>query len=303
MQTLEIVPLEGERQLNRTSFVLSGKNDRVQSYTEVSQSGGLIKGFTLAWRPEDGARAVKVLEAMKAGFRPVGDKALNEGLGAPLAEERADLMSGLEIRRPIRSRSGFFIDDSGLVATTGDGLAECGRVTFGGGIEADIVARDEKQGVAILKPRERLAPRAHARFADRPGRISSEIAVAGFSYGDALDDAVLSFGTLADTRGLNGEEGMARLAVTTREGDVGGPVLDASGDVIGMLLPREAIDGRVLPDDVGFALNSEAIRSALSAAGLATPEPAAATEVTGIMAPEDLTHLGRDMTVLVSCWK
>lgn len=303
MQTLEIVPVAGERQLNRTGFVLSGKNDRLQSETEVQLSGGLIKGFTLVWKPEDGARAMKVLAAMKAGFRPLGDAALDEGLGQPLSVDQADLVSGLEVRRPVLSRSGFWLDRTGLVATTEAVLDECARVTLDDGYEVDVTLRDAKRGLAILKPREVLVPRVHARLGSGRARINSEIAVAGFSYGDALDSAVLSFGTLADTKGLDGEPDRTRLAVTTRAGDAGGPVLDTSGTVIGMLLPGDTKSGQVLPADVGFALPAEVISGALEAAGLATAEPASATEAPVTLAPEDLTSLGRDMTVLVSCWR
>lgn len=303
MQTLEIVPVSGERQLDRTSFMLTGKNDRVQSQTEVQLAGGLIKGFTLVWKPEDGARALKVLAAMKAGFRPLGDTALDEGLGQPLSVERSDLVSGLEVRRPVLSRSGFWLDGTGLVATTDAVLDQCDRVTLDGGYEADVMLRDAERGLAILKPREALAPRAHARLASAPARINSEIAVAGFSYEDALDSAVLSFGRLADTKGLDGEADRTRLSVTTRAGDAGGPVIDTTGTVIGMLLPGDTAGGRVLPADVGFSLRAEVIAGALEAAGLATAEPAAAPAAPGTLAPEDLALLGREMTVLVSCWR
>ncbi|OYX42911.1 MAG: peptidoglycan-binding protein [Rhodobacterales bacterium 32-67-9] len=303
MQTLEIVPVAGERQLNRTSFVLTGSNDRLQSYTEARLSGGAIKGFSLIWTPEGAARADKVLAAMKAGFRPLGDTALDEGLGQPLSVDQADLVSGLDVRRPVLSRSGFWLDGSGLVATTDEVLDNCARVTLDGSYEADVTLRDADRGLAILTPREPLAPRAHARLASGPARINSEIAVAGFSYEDALDNAVLSFGRLTDTKGLDGETDRTRLEVTTLAGDAGGPVLDTSGTVIGMLLPRVATDGRVLPADVGFALPAPAIAGALEAAGLAAAEPAAAVEASAPVAPQDLTTLGRDMTVLVSCWR
>ena len=138
------------------------------------------------------------------------------------------------------------------------------------------------------------------------GRINGEIAVAGYSYEDALDEAVLSFGTLADVKGLEGQTEVARLAVTTLPGDAGGPVLDACGDVIGMLLPRRSTNGRVLPDDVGFALKSKVISEALANGGAASAQPASAIDDAGAprrtLAAEDITTLGRDMTVLVSCW-
>ena len=46
------------------------------------------------------------------------------------------------IREP--SRSGFWLDGSGLVATTEEVLDDCRRVTLDGRYEADVVLRDER---------------------------------------------------------------------------------------------------------------------------------------------------------------
>lgn len=299
MQTLEIVPVSGERRLGATSFVLSGQNDRLHSYTQAEVRDGAVKGFTLVWPATEATRATRIIEAMKAGFRSLGDTALDPGLVAPLAEDHANLMAGLEIRRPMRSRSGFFVGGAGLVATTAEAIAQCGRVTVDRDTDTEIVLNDAASGLAVLKPKTPLSPRVHASFA--AGRVNSEIAVAGFSYEDALDTAVMSFGTLADTSGLDGEQDLTRLSVKTLDGDAGGPVLDGTGAVVGMLLPRSPEGGRVLPDDVGLALDGTQIGVTLAEAGLVT-EPAAVTEAAATLAPEDLTLLGRDMTVLVSCW-
>lgn len=305
MQTLEIVPVEGERQLGRTGFTIAGRNDTLASHTDVRLSGGLIKGFTLIWPPAEAARAARVVAAMTAGFRPLGDRALDEGLGEPLAIDRADLVSGLEVRRPALSRSGFWLDAQGLVATTSEAVGECDRVTVGNGHEASVALNDAANGLAVLRPAEPLAPRAHARLAAAPARTGGDIAVPGFPYEDALDTPVVTFGTLADSRGLDGEEGRDRLAIAVRAGDAGAAVLDGRGQVVGMLLPRADDTGRVLPDDVAVALDAAVLAGGLSAAGL-LPATEAATETgapAGQLAPEDITALGRDLAVLVSCWR
>ena len=298
MQTLEIVPLEGERERKAGAFVLTGKNAKLQSYTQVQLRGGLIKGFTLVWPPEDGDRAVRVLEAMKSSFKPVGDRALDDSLGAPLAEDKATLLAGLQVRRPTLSRSGFFLDGTGLIATTAETVAGCGRVTINGRYDADVVTTDAARGLAILSPRQPLAPRAAVAFQTAVPRLNAEVAIGGYPYEDALDAPVTTFGTLEAMTGLDGEADLTRLALTTRPGDEGGPVLDSSGALIGMLLPRP--DGnRVLPDDVQYALDATAISAALAAQGI-TAESVAQT---GALPAEDLSRLASGITVLVSCWE
>ncbi|NHX27490.1 trypsin-like peptidase domain-containing protein, partial [Escherichia coli] len=207
MQTLEIVPLEGARKRNRNSFVLTGQNDRLQSYTYAVLDGGMVKGFTLVWRPEDEKLMSHAAQIMRDSFAPYGG-ALDPMLGQPTADQSPDLMSGLDIRRPQVTRSGFYVDGTGTVLTT---LDQCQRITIGDDTEAQISAQDAALGLAVLKPAQRLAPLRHAAFQTGIPRLQSEVAVAGYSYGDTLGLPVLTYGTLADLRGLAGEETVNRL--------------------------------------------------------------------------------------------
>ncbi len=299
MQTLQIVPLNGERERRKSAFVLTGANDDVASYTQAELRGGLIRGFTLVWHPKDAAQAARVLDAMKSSFKPFGDKALDEGLGEPSATPTADLVSGLEVRRAIASQSGFYADAQGTVVTTADVVQHCSRLTLDEVHEAELLLEDKATGLAILRPREALAPPSHAALQVNLPRSGVEIAVAGYSYGDTLEAPVVTFGTLAGTTGLDGEADRLHLTAHTRDGDAGGPVFDTAGSVIGVLLPRKAAQGRVLPEDTGAALKAEPIAAALAAAGI-KPETSV---LTGAMPAEDLTRHGREMTVLVSCWE
>ena len=83
----------------------------------------------------------------------------------------------------------------------------------------------------------------------------------------------------------------------SEDGDSGGPVFDGAGAVTGLLLPRDT-GARQLPPDVAFALDAPVLADFLSANGI---NPAAA-DADQPMAPEDLTVLAGDLTVLVTCW-
>ncbi len=98
-------------------------------------------------------------------------------------------------------------------------------------------------------------------------------------------------------KGLDGDIRVQRLEVASEPGDAGGPVFNGSGAVMGMLLDRE--DGaRKLPGNVAFAADAPVLAEFLQANGLDAPAADGADEI----APEDLTLLAADMTVLVSCW-
>ena len=296
MQTLEIVPLDGPRERKNTSFELIGENGRIISQTQVSLIDGQIKGFTLIWPAGDEERRRRVIAEMsKSLVRLPG--VLDPAAGS--AEEQAiDLVAGLQIRQPKISRSGFFIDGAGSVATASEAVQSCGRLTIDDDTEADVVADDAANGVAILKPRSALAPLAVAAFGTVTPRLQSEVSVAGYSYEGVLNAATLTFGKLSDVRGLQGEENLSRLELTAQPGDAGGPVFDISGNVVGMLLPKPS-DGPQLPKDVSFALDQTVIAEMAGTAGLNVT----ATDNTNRIAPRDLTIAAQGMTVLVSCWE
>jgi S1-C subfamily serine protease len=297
MQTLEIVPPNGARSRSARSFVLSGQDNTRQSVTFAQLSDGHVKGYTLVWTPRDAALMERIEARMRASFRTVPEVVLPDLAGDGL-DQQIDLMAGLRVRRPEISRSGVFVDGAGAVLTTTQIAGRCERLTLAQSYEAEIVARQDALGLVLLRPKERLAPVGVAAFGAALPRLKSDIAVAGFSYEDVLESPSVTFGTLADVRGLNGEESVRRLDVAALPGDAGGPVFDVTGAVIGLLQPRLDQGGRSLPQGVSFAVGVPGITTFLSGAGVV----ARSAPQDAVIAPEDLETLAGGMTVLVSCW-
>lgn len=299
MQTLEIVPLNGERSRSSNRFTLTGGNDRITSYTLAELSDGAIKGFTLIWPAGDDTRRNVVLNTMRDSFAGIAGTVLPDTVGDGAMEQSLDLVSGLQIRQPQSSRSGFFVDGRGAVLTTAAAVQACGRITLDEVYEARVVASDDALGLTLLQPAEALAPADYARFQAGIPRLKSEIAVSGYSFEGMLGAPTLTYGTLADIKGLRGEQTIQRLALAATPGDAGGPVFDSSGSVLGMLLPAQDTGGKRLPDDVSFATDAPAIAEFLSNSGVAP----AASDRDGPMSAEDLTRQAANLTVLVSCWE
>ena len=295
MQTLEIVPLEGPRDRKADSFVLIGENGHIVSETRASLENGRIKGFTLVWPSGDEDRRRRLVAEMDKSLVRL-DSVLDPAAGMN-ADQAIDLVSGLQIRQPRVTRSGFFVDARGAVVTTAEAVQSCNRITLDEDHEATVTAADASSGVAILTPKKTLSPPAVARFSAVPPRLQSEVAIAGYPYGGVLTAPSMTFGTLADLRGLQGEETLNRLTLAPQPGDAGGPVIDAGGNVLGMLLPRTS-GGPQLPADVSFALAGGAIAEVMARAGLT----ASSGTDTAALDPQDITTRGVGMTVLVSCW-
>lgn len=296
MQTLRIVPPDGPRERKPDSFVLIGENATMVSHTVASLKNGRIKGFTLVWPAGDEDRRTRLLGEMQQSFTRI-DGVLDAASGLDETQS-IDLVSGLEIRKPRLSRSGFYVDDTGSVVTTSEVVKSCSYVTIEDSYRADVVVEDDKAGIAVLRPRTALAPMGVAAFQQNTPRIRSNVAVSGYSFGGVLGAPSLTFGEIADLRGLAGEDGVKRLALTTLEGDAGGPVMDQAGAVLGMLLANKP-NGRQLPEGVSFAANAKSLTTLLQAAGIAPSSTSDRSRIT----PKDLADRATGMTVLVNCWE
>jgi len=296
MQTLEIVPEDGPRTLDRDGFSLTGKGPEIVSHTRVWLRDREIKGFTLVWPASDEARRTRLLEEMEESFAPLPGTL--EAIAAPTRGQRVDLVAGLDVRRPDRVRSGFFVDARGAVLTTAEAVRGCGRITINESAQADIAHLDESVGVAVLRPRETLAPAVVAGFRRDLPAVLSRVAVAGYSYEGLLGAPTVTFGQLAALEGLAGESHLKRLSLNARAGDAGGPVLDDGGAVLGMLVPDDS-NGRSLPEGVSFAATNGALRAVLAAGGVSPRASAPGADLSG----EALTDRAEAMTVLVGCWE
>lgn len=296
LQTLEVIPLDGPRERRRDGFSITGTNKRIISQTEVTLRDGEIKGFILIWPQGDEDRRTRALAEIEKSFQRIPGVLAPE-VGAE-AEQSVDLVAGLNVRKPLKARSGFYVSRSGHVVTSQAAIEGCGSLTLDETYSAEAVASNAGTGLALLQPKEALAPQQIAALGNVSPRLTSEIAVSGFSYGGRIGAPTMTFGTLTDARGLSGEEHLDLLNLASLEGDEGGPVLDRTGAVVGVLQPKSA-EGRLLPEDVALASDVDALRAFVRDAGL-TPLPSA-SEVP--LAPEDLAAKGAAFTVLVSCWE
>ena len=298
LQTLESVPLDGPRDRDDRSFRIRGTSPKADTTVFAELKGNRIKGWMLLSTPGNEGRDARIIKVIEDSFSADGDGVLDPGMAVMAAETRSGLLAGLEVRKPRLSRTGFFVNPQGAVLTTVEAVNQCARVTIDRGTEATVTLADKTSGLALLTPKTALAPRAVAGFVTAPARPGAEVAVPGYSYEDRLPAPVITFGTLEDLTGLNGETTLNRLALQTLPGDAGGPVLDTSGSVLGMLLPAQPQGGKVMPPGVAFALSAAELSRLLTPTGV-TPT---ATVSTAPLDPAGLAERATGMTALVSCW-
>jgi hypothetical protein len=217
MQTLEIVPLEGERERGSDSFVLTGQSDTLRSHTEARVTAGAVKGFSLIWEPERDEDVAQILPRIREtidyfpgtldpAFVPRGrGRGYRPRLGLRGAPARTPAL-GL-----LRGCRGHRCDhDEAVTGETG----RCDRILIDNAYPASVAFQDAELGLAVVRPEQALAPLAFARIAPTPGRIRGEVAVAGFPFGGALSYASTTFGSISALEGVDGETWMQRLDLT-----------------------------------------------------------------------------------------
>lgn len=300
METFDYIPAEGYRVQKRDWFVLSGHNDEIVSYTYAKTEKGKVKGFTLVWTPDLEAKIKPLATAMYKDFKPLHDYVLDETIGYGQGEdEPVDLTTGIDTPQPDRSATGFFINGDGAILTHVSNIKGCQRVTIGDDqVELELIAQNRNIGLAALRPKVEILPQSYALFSDETPELGAEIMVAGFSFPDVMEVATLNYGTLTDTNGMLGNTSLIRVSAFLEKGDVGGPVLDDRGAVIGMQLQRGGA-AESLPEYVNFALKSSQIIDLLDRHGLVYGKT---TAIESIHA-EDMAYMAGDFTVKVSCWE
>lgn len=298
IQTLDIMPPDGERSRGDSSFEINGVSATVQTLAYGETVRGMVKGYIVTWDPARADQISRALAPMRASFRSVGDQVLDPGM-VPLEDAvKSGVLAGMTVRKPVFSRSGVFVDAAGHVLTLADGLDTCARLTVDFDQTARVTHKDAASGLAVLTPDAALSPFAVANWGQtvpKPGRAAT---LAGFSFGERLPAAALTIGRLEEAAGLTGEAGLLRLSLPAMAGDLGGPVLDESGAVIGILVPNPD-PARKLPEGVAFARDAITAMSVLTDAGLA-PVTASGTAAA---TPDAMAAAGMGMTTLVSCWK
>ncbi|WP_308916721.1 serine protease [Jannaschia sp. LMIT008] len=296
IQTLDAMPPAGPRDRSPAEFRIRGEGART-AHAFARADGDHVVGFLLSWGPDAARAAERAVAAMEETIASTGAP-LPSDAGFDADAQAIDRVSGLEVRQPLRSGTGFWITADGRILTSSALAGFCTRLTIGDGIEARSIM--EGDGIAVLEPRAIIAPRAVAAIGDRPPRLGDRLAVAGFPFDGLLGQATLTFGTLEDIRALDGTDGTLRLSLEARDGDRGGPVLDRAGRVVGMLAPDTGDRGQVLPFDAAFAIDGRRLLRAVETFGR---DAVPADRDLAPLPPERLVDRAADLAVLVQCWE
>ena len=168
----------------------------------------------------------------------------------------------------------------------------------------EMIVKSARQGNDLAIIRIKSTPRAVADFREgRPVRPGDPIVAMGYPLAGLLASAAnISTGIVSALAGIGDDSRYLQISAPVQPGNSGGPLLDASGHVVGIVTAKlDAI--RTLdvtgdiPQNVNFAIKAEVDRTFLNSRGLSYRTARSDRQLT----PADIGDIARPFTVQIIC--
>ncbi len=166
----------------------------------------------------------------------------------------------------VSTGTGFFVSQQGHLLTNHHVIENCASLMLRPpGLpraSAALVARDPYNDLALLKSESR--PRTVAVFSSRKRlQLGQAAIIFGFPLSGVLSSSGnLTTGAVSAVSGLQDDPRLFQISAPVQAGNSGGPVLDASGAVIGVVVGKlnaRAVEKAIadIPQNVNFAIKGE----------------------------------------------
>jgi S1-C subfamily serine protease len=225
-------------------------------------------GPPLPWDLPDGGRLTWLVAETEA-FLEEAERGRPAPL--PLPPEQAALPRSGET-----TGTGFYLGARTIV-TAEHVVAACGRITLVDGTELALIASDPELDIAALAA-PRPAPRWLSLAAAAPARLGQRVHAAGFPYYSIAGTSLhLTGGNVSALAGIDDDRRFFSFTAPVQPGNSGGPLIDARGNVLGLVVARLSEDFIVeetgsLPQNVNYALAEPELAAFLDRNG-ARPSP------------------------------
>jgi uncharacterized protein len=200
----------------------------------------------------------------------------------------------------VATGSGFYISNAALL-TNYHVVKGCRSVSIAGNA-ALVVSVDSQNDLPVLSAPQRAGDVATLR-ASPMVRAGERVVAVGFPLAGFLaEQANVTTGDVSSLAGIGDDSRYLQITAPVQPGNSGGPLFDASGNVIGVVSAKldaikvAGITGDI-PENVNFALNASVVRTFLDAHNI----PYKTATSTSERSSPDIGDWGKSVTSLVEC--
>lgn len=287
------------------NFIISGTNRGKDFYLRMLRTRRDTRGFSLSWNEEVSAVMERVSVAMSNSLSLFnGSTASNPVMrpGPIPNTEWGGEASETNTSQQRSAGSGYFVSQSGHIGTNNHVIEGCTHISVADYGPAQLVKSDQTNDLAIIKV-ETNNDHTVAHFRTAPVRRGEEIFVLGFPFSDLLgNNLTISEGIVSSLAGIGGDVRNFQMSAPVQPGNSGGPVLDASGDLVGTVVAKlDAMKtlelAGSLPENVNFAVHGNMMAILMASANL-VPAYAVPSER---MSAADVSSKAEKFTVQIIC--
>lgn len=303
-------------------FVISftTAND-VDGYARYHQDGTNVTGFTLFWKNANGdvngdriatLMSGSLWAAMLSKPFPAPPRknlsAVNAPTTAPSASPAVVPAPKPELKPSdahFYNGTGFFVSTDGNFVTNAHVVEKCEEIkikTSDGTVEnATLMSADAANDLALLKVP--LTPKGVAKV--RIGvRLGEGIAAFGYPHADLLSTSGnFTLGNVTALAGMGDDSRYFQISAPVQSGNSGGPLLDTSGNVVGVVSAKlnalkVALQGGDLTQNVNFAVKSVILATFLNSNSVAIQSGTVADKP---LDSADLADRAKEISAFVLC--
>ena len=160
--------------------------------------------------------------------------------------------------------SGMLVSEDGYILTNYHVVDGCKEIAVDPSSQkATQIGEDRNSDLALLFL-ENGNGSAHVKFRKRVVSIGEDVIAVGFPLPGIVDGLTVTKGQISSSSGIGGDSRHVQISAPIQPGSSGGPLLDKSGRVIGMVFStldpiKQVVESGYIPQNVNFAIRSHVL--------------------------------------------
>lgn len=202
----------------------------------------------------------------------------------------------------VSTGTGWYVAEGGLIVTNGHVTEGCKAMRLKSGADLEMLGTYGDEDLALLRGAASVRP---LQIRDTRGvRLAEDVLVAGYPLGSILGSGInVTVGTVSSLTG-GGDTKRFQFTAPVQPGNSGGPVLDMSGNVIGVVVSKlNAMNVQDqygdIPQNVNFGIGLPSLLDFLDERDIDYVRKPSGPKLDKV----DLAELARASTVLLECYQ